>query len=269
MPPRQRQPRSFSGQRPQNGLPGRRTPRIKQKRQRSPSMMGSRLGRSRRKHRHRFRPRPSPLSRQPSRSLPTRTARCPQSSSSYGWRWVSRPLRSRRVNICIPEGTALTSNSSNGACYCPPADSGGRPVRPSIFDRLKDSQSSSKHQAAKGIMARRLGCRIYLPVSGSVSHFSKETEAIDHRPVTPTKNTRAQASLPPPADYSDAENSASLLIERNSLLRRLQQTDAKGTGTMTPSAPVSPPRRVRTMAGVDHPWSVCDPHDYVEAHRTN
>lgn len=36
-------------------------------------------------------------------------------------------------------------------------------------------------------MARRLGCSIYLPVSGSVSHFSKETEATDHRPVTPTK----------------------------------------------------------------------------------
>ena len=36
-------------------------------------------------------------------------------------------------------------------------------------------------------MARRLGCSIYLPVSVSVTHFSKETEATDHRPVTPTK----------------------------------------------------------------------------------
>ena len=43
-------------------------------------------------------------------------------------------------------------------------------------------------------MARRLGCSIYLPVSGSVSHFSKETEATDHRPLTPTKKRRAQAS---------------------------------------------------------------------------
>jgi hypothetical protein len=43
--------------------------------------------------------------------------------------------------------------------------------------------------------ARRLECSIYLPVSGWVTHSSKETEATDDRSVTPTKTARAQASL--------------------------------------------------------------------------
>ena len=165
------------------------------KRQRSPSMMGSRTGRSLRKHSHRFRPRPSQLSRPPSRSLHKRTARCLPSSSSYGWHLVSRPLRSWRVNIYIPIGLLSHRTIRTEQCYCPPADK-WKPSYPAVNLRsLKDSQNSSKHQAAKGMMARRLGCRIYLPVSGSVTHFSKETEAIDHRPVTPTKK-RAGSGVP-------------------------------------------------------------------------
>ena len=109
----------FSGQRPQNGLRGRRTPRIKQKRQRSASMMGGRLGRSRRKHRHRFRPRPSPLSRQPSRSLPdanrTLSAELVKLRLALGESSAAVP----EGQHLHPEGTALTSNSSNGALLLP------------------------------------------------------------------------------------------------------------------------------------------------------
>jgi hypothetical protein len=45
------------------------------------------------------------------------------------------------------------------------------------------------------MVARRLECSIYLRVSGWVTHYSKDTEATDHRSVTPIKSMRAQAPL--------------------------------------------------------------------------